>query len=122
MPRRAPTCSSWRRRNPASSLLPSRLLSDPCARFANMVEGGDTPLSSAQDLGGLGFRLVIFPGGIVRALARTAQDYRSLHAHGTNEPFRERMFDFAALNRLIGTPEMLALGERYENFDQEAAE
>ena len=91
--------------------------------LANMVEGGDTPLSSAQDLGGLGFRLVIFPGGIVRALARTAQDYyRSLHAHGTNEPFRERMFDFAALNRLIGTPEMLALGERYENFDQEAAE
>jgi 2-methylisocitrate lyase-like PEP mutase family enzyme len=91
--------------------------------LANMVEGGETPLSSAQDLGGLGFRLVIFPGGIVRALARTAQDYyRSLHAHGTNEPFRDRMFDFAALNQLIGTPEMLALGERYESFDKEAAE
>ena len=24
------------------------------------------------------------------------------------------MFDFAALNELIGTPEMLALGKRYE--------
>ena len=91
--------------------------------LANMVEGGETPLSSAQDLGNIGFRLVIFPGGIVRALARTAQDYyRSLHTHGTNEPFRDRMFDFTALNHLIGTPEMLALGERYESFDQEAAQ
>jgi 2-methylisocitrate lyase-like PEP mutase family enzyme len=85
-----------------------------------MVEGGETPLSSAQDLGKIGFRLVIFPGGIVRALARTAQDYyRSLHTHGTNEPFRDHMFDFTALNRLIGTPETLALGERYESFSRE---
>lgn len=90
---------------------------------ANMVEGGETPLSSAEDLGRLGFRLVIFPGGIVRALARTGQEYyRSLRQHGTNEPFRDRMFDFAMLNRLIGTPEMLALGEAYESGDQEAAE
>ncbi|HEY8381844.1 MAG TPA: isocitrate lyase/PEP mutase family protein [Microvirga sp.] len=89
---------------------------------ANMVEGGETPISSADDLGGLGFRIVIFPGGIVRALARTAQDYyRSLRQHGTNEPFRDRMFDFGALNQLIGTPAMLALGERYES-DKEAAE
>jgi 2-methylisocitrate lyase-like PEP mutase family enzyme len=90
---------------------------------ANMVEGGETPLSSAEDLGRLGFRLVIFPGGIVRALARTGQEYyRSLRQHGTNEPFRDRMFDFAMLNRLIGTPEMLALGEAYESSDGEAAQ
>jgi 2-methylisocitrate lyase-like PEP mutase family enzyme len=80
-----------------------------------MVEGGDTPLSSAEDLGTLGFRLVIFPGGIVRALARTAQDYyRSLALHGTNEPFLPRMHDFQALNRLIGTPGTMELGRSYE--------
>ena len=82
--------------------------------LANMVEGGDTPMTSAADLGALGFRLVIFPGGIVRALARTAQDYyASLHAHGTNAPFGDRMFDFGALNELIGTPEMLARGRAF---------
>jgi len=87
--------------------------------LANMVEGGDTPLASAADLGKIGFRIVIFPGGIVRALAHTAQDYyRSLRANGTNEPFRERMFDFNALNALIGTPEMLAIGKAYETFGQ----
>jgi 2-methylisocitrate lyase-like PEP mutase family enzyme len=86
---------------------------------ANMVEGGDTPLASAADLGALGFRLVIFPGGIVRALARTAKDYYgSLAKAGTNAPFSERMFDFGELNALIGTPEMLARGRAYEGADQ----
>ena len=83
--------------------------------LANMVEGGDTPLASAAELGAQGFSLVIFPGGIVRALARTAGEYyASLHAHGTNEPFKDRMFDFGALNRLLGTPEMLERGRAYE--------
>lgn len=85
--------------------------------LANMVEGGDTPLASAAELGGVGFKIVIFPGGIVRAIARTAQDYyRSLKANGTNEPFRDRMFDFQALNGLIGTPEMLERGRTYDEF------
>ncbi|WBV44498.1 oxaloacetate decarboxylase [Pseudoroseomonas cervicalis] len=87
--------------------------------LANMVEGGDTPISSAATLGEMGFRLVIFPGGIVRALAHTARDYyASLAAHGSNQPFAERMFDFGALNALIGTPEMLALGETYADFER----
>ena len=84
--------------------------------LVNMVEGGDTPLASASELGDLGFSIVIFPGGIVRAIAHTARDYyRSLRQHGTNEPFRERMFDFTALNALIGTPDMLARGRTYED-------
>jgi 2-methylisocitrate lyase-like PEP mutase family enzyme len=63
----------------------------------------------------MGFRLVIFPGGIVRALAHTAQAYyRSLAEHRSNVPFADRMFDFGGLNALIGTPEMLALGRSYE--------
>jgi 2-methylisocitrate lyase-like PEP mutase family enzyme len=86
-----------------------------CPLLANMVEGGKTPLSSADELYAIGFRIVIFPGGIVRALARTAQDYyRSLAQAGTNKPFRDRMFDFDGLNALIGTPEMLELGRSYE--------
>ncbi len=82
--------------------------------MANMVEGGKTPMLSASELEALGFALVIFPGGIVRALARAAEEfYGSLQAHGGTEPFRARMFDFDALNRLIGTPEMLERGKRY---------
>jgi 2-methylisocitrate lyase-like PEP mutase family enzyme len=81
--------------------------------MANMVEGGKTPMLSASELEALGFSLVIFPGGIVRTLAKTAVDYyASLAAHGSTQPFRERMFDFGELNNLIGTPETIERGKR----------
>lgn len=83
--------------------------------LANMVEGGATPIQSAADLEAMGFSVVIFPGGIVRALAHTAAAYyASLHRHGSNRPFAERMDDFAGLNARLGTEAMLALGKRYE--------
>ena len=83
--------------------------------LANMVEGGATPISSAQDLQAMGFNIVIFPGGIVRALARTANDYyRSLKEAGSNIPFKERMYDFDGLNEAIGTSDMLSTGKRYD--------
>jgi 2-methylisocitrate lyase-like PEP mutase family enzyme len=83
--------------------------------LANMVEGGKTPVLPAATLEALGFALVIFPGGIVRALARTTADYyASLAAYGTSEPFRAKMLDFDALNALIGTPQLLALAKTYE--------
>jgi 2-methylisocitrate lyase-like PEP mutase family enzyme len=83
--------------------------------MANMVEGGKTPMLSAAELEALGFSLVIFPGGIVRTLAKTAVDYyASLATHGTTQPFRDRMFDFSELNGLLGTPEMIERGKRYE--------
>ncbi len=82
--------------------------------MANMVEGGATPVRAATDLQSLGYDLVIFPGGIVRALARTAEAYyASLREHGSNAPFADRMHDFAGLNDRLGTAEMLRLGARF---------
>lgn len=82
--------------------------------MANMVEGGATPVRAATDLQSLGYDLVIFPGGIVRALARTAEAYyASLREHGSNAPFADRMHDFAGLNERLGTAEMLRLGARF---------
>ncbi|MBO6776288.1 MAG: isocitrate lyase/phosphoenolpyruvate mutase family protein [Marinibacterium sp.] len=83
--------------------------------LANMVEGGDTPVTDAADLEHLGFSIAIFPGGIVRALARTMQDYyASLATHGTTEPFQNRMFDFAGLNDQLGTAGILERGKGYD--------
>jgi len=90
--------------------------------LANMVEGGKTPLLPASDLETLGFAVVIFAAGIVRAVARTAEEfYASLKANGSTEPFRARMLDFDDLNRLIGTPEMLQRGLRYAGHDRQPA-
>ena len=83
--------------------------------LANMVEGGQTPVKSAADLEALGYRIAIFPGGTVRAVAYTLKTYyASLQQHGTTAPYAANMLDFDGLNALIGTPELLARGKAYE--------
>jgi 2-methylisocitrate lyase-like PEP mutase family enzyme len=83
--------------------------------MANMVEGGQTPVLGKDKLQALGFSLVIFPGGIVRAVAKAAKAfYAALARDGTTEAFRNDMFDFDTLNAVIGTPQMLELGQSYE--------
>jgi 2-methylisocitrate lyase-like PEP mutase family enzyme len=93
-----------------------------CGRFAervpllaNMVEGGKTPIQDADALQAHGFRIAIFPGGTARAVAHTLQGYyASLHAHRTTQPWRSQMLDFDALNDVIGTPELMLSGKKYE--------
>jgi len=83
--------------------------------MANMVEGGKTPILDTARLEELSYSFVIFPGGIVRAIASTARDYyQNLVENGSNEAFKNRMFDFAGLNDVIGTPELLAEGKSYD--------
>jgi len=83
--------------------------------LANMVEGGKTPPKTARELETLGFSLVIFPGGTVRALVHCFEDYfASLKQHGSTQPYRPHMVDFAGMNEIVGTPEMLRLGARYD--------
>jgi 2-methylisocitrate lyase-like PEP mutase family enzyme len=73
-----------------------------CSRFAsripmlaNMVEGGKTPITAADELGRIGYRIVIFPGGTARAVAHTLQRYyASLHSHQTTAPMGHAMLDF----------------------------
>lgn len=96
-----------------------------CHRFArrvpllaNMVEGGKTPVQSAAELEARGFRLAIFPGGTVRAVAHTLSGYYgSLKATGSTAAWRAQMLDLAGLNDRIGTSDLLALGQRYDASD-----
>jgi len=82
--------------------------------LANMVEGGNTPVMSAEALESLGYALVIFPGGLVRALApRMIDYYSSLLEHGSTKPMQDSMLDFQQLNKLLNTEQLLAKGRRY---------
>ena len=83
--------------------------------LANMVEGGKTPLLSAPELEKLGFSIVIFPGGLVRAFARTAQEYfKSLYETGSTKAKIDEMYSFDELNQLLGTKEILEMGKTYD--------
>ncbi|RZL87353.1 MAG: carboxyvinyl-carboxyphosphonate phosphorylmutase [Variovorax sp.] len=93
-----------------------------CQRFAhrvpllaNMVEGGKTPIQDADALQAHGFRIAIFPGGTARAVVHTLRGYyASLHQHRTTQPWRSQMLDFDELNEVIGTPELMRVGQKYE--------
>jgi len=83
--------------------------------LANMVEGGKTPLSSADELGAMGFALVIFPGALVRVLSHTAAAFLAdLRANGATADWKERMHDFGSLQHVLGTEDLLAAGKRYD--------
>lgn len=82
--------------------------------LANMVEGGRTPVQSATELGRRGFKIVIFPGGTVRAVTHTLQGYyASLQQHQTTAPWAAQMLDFDGLNHVIGTAQLLKAGQAY---------
>ena len=91
--------------------------------LANMVEGGRTPLSGADELAAMGFALVITPGALVRATAFAAEQFFGvLKRDGATAGYRDRMFDFAGLNQRLGIEDLLADGARYDPSGQEAAE
>ena len=82
--------------------------------LVNMVEGGKTPMVPAAELETMGFSVVIFPGGLVRAIAHTAEQYfASLNEMGSTRDYRNRMFNFEELNELLGTDRILETGKQY---------
>jgi 2-methylisocitrate lyase-like PEP mutase family enzyme len=83
--------------------------------LANMVEGGKTPLTPANELAELGFRLVIYPGAMVRIVSFAAQNYlRELKEKGTTAGLLEQMNQFDQVMDLVGLQESVAEGKAYD--------
>jgi 2,3-dimethylmalate lyase len=83
--------------------------------LANMVEKGQTPLMPAPELQELGFRIVIFPGAIVRFLVKNGLDFlASLKNAGSTNPMLDSMFGFEELNNLLGMPKIKELEQRFK--------
>jgi 2-methylisocitrate lyase-like PEP mutase family enzyme len=84
--------------------------------LANMVEGGKTPVSSAQKLGEIGFKFVIFPGAMIRTMAFAGQRLLStIKENGTTKELKGQMLNFNELNELIGTDELLKEASQYDS-------
>lgn len=70
---------------------------------ANMVEYGKTPLLPAEELGAIGYSLVIFPGSITRTATLAAREVLAeLAATGTTAGRLDRMASFQDLNEVVG--------------------
>jgi 2-methylisocitrate lyase-like PEP mutase family enzyme len=83
--------------------------------MANMVEGGRTPMTPVKDLETMGYSLVVFSAGVVRAMARSASRfYAALRDDGTSDAVRDEMYSFDELAEIVGTSDLLEAGRKYD--------
>jgi len=71
--------------------------------MANLIEGGRTPLLTAEALQEMGYAVVAHPCGSVFTAAQALQDWaQHLRQHGTSAGFEGRMLDFERYALLVG--------------------
>ena len=85
--------------------------------LANMVNGGRTPMLSANRLKQLGFAVAIFPAvGFLATAEALTRAYDDLRRHGTTTE-AVPMFSFAEFNRLIGFEDVWEFERRYSETE-----
>lgn len=81
--------------------------------FANMVNGGRTPLLSADRLKELGYAIAIHPAlGFLSVGAALDKAYRDLAANGITSPGID-LYSFAEFNKLLGFEDVWDFEKRY---------
>jgi methylisocitrate lyase len=82
--------------------------------FANMVEGGKTPLLSSEELQALGYKMVVYPLSALFAATKAIEAvYAELFASKTTAAVADRLVSFHDFEQIVGVPELRALEERY---------
>ncbi|WP_435348623.1 isocitrate lyase/PEP mutase family protein [Haloarchaeobius sp. HRN-SO-5] len=83
---------------------------------ANMTEGGKTPMLPADELGALGFDVVLFPATGFKAVCKTLQDlYGEILETGTQTHLLDRLVSWEGRDEITGLAEIQALEARYES-------
>lgn len=81
--------------------------------LANMVEGGRTPVLSAQRLKEIGFTIALFPGSGFLATGKALESvYADIRENGCTTE-KTPLYDFDQFNELIGFPEIWEFERRY---------
>jgi methylisocitrate lyase len=84
--------------------------------FANMVEGGRTPLLNVKKLEAIGYKIVIYPGALARIMTKAAISLlEELKEKGTTEGMLDRMFSHNELFDLYDFPYWVGLEKKYLN-------
>ena len=96
----------------------------PPPLVANMLEGGVTPLLTKEELGAIGFQLIVCPLTALYASAKAMQEmFGILKTAGTTRAAMDRLLPFQQFHDLIDLDGYYALDERYkarnDNEEQE---
>jgi 2-methylisocitrate lyase-like PEP mutase family enzyme len=90
--------------------------------FANLVEGGRTPLLDVKTLEEIGYRIAIFPAiGFLAAGAALERAYLDLKANGTSTSVSVPLYDFKRFSALIGFDRVAEFDQRYRGIEETAA-
>ena len=86
--------------------------------FANMIEGGKTPIIPASELKEMGYAGVFWSCASLYLVAKTLKDaFTELARDGTSDAFLSRMIDFNEFNHFIGLDRYRELEKRYAADD-----
>jgi methylisocitrate lyase len=74
--------------------------------FANMIEGGKTPLLTSGELQELGYKLVVYPlSGLFSAAKAMRDTYRTLFETKTTASRQPELVGFHEFEEIVGAPE-----------------
>ncbi|MFT8459172.1 MAG: isocitrate lyase/PEP mutase family protein [Liquorilactobacillus ghanensis] len=82
--------------------------------MANMIEGGATPLTSAKELGEMGYRILVHPTDLtyVNAYADRAL-LNELKSTGKTTHSQKHMIQFSEFNQMVGLDRLNKLDQQY---------
>ena len=81
---------------------------------ANMIEGGATPLSSAQVLNKIGFKIILYPLSVLFANTfSTINILQELKKAGTTTKFKQKIVNFDQFNDLVDLPKFRKMEKKY---------
>ena len=82
--------------------------------FANMIEGGKTPLLANAELQALGYGMVVWPlAALFSAAKAVAETFRALRGDGTTAARLGALTGFREFERIVGADDWRALETRY---------
>ncbi len=81
--------------------------------FANMVEGGKTPILDSGELGAIGFKIAVFPLAALFSATKAIEScFEYLRKHGTTAGY-EGMLSFRDFEEIIDVPRYMELEKRF---------
>ena len=82
---------------------------------ANMIEGGATPLSSAQTLSKMGFNIILYPLSVLYANTfATMNILQELKKTGNTSKYKQKVVNFDQFNDLVELPKFRKMEKKYE--------
>ncbi len=82
---------------------------------ANMIEGGATPLSSAETLSKMGFNIILYPLSVLYANTfATMNILTELKNTGNTTKYKQKVVNFDQFNDLVELPKFRKMEEKYK--------